>query len=67
MRVRLNCFRHDGGRPGDVVDLEHGEAAGLLALGGAYRVLGDVPEQLVRDGVIPRPAAEDAFGTDPGE
>jgi hypothetical protein len=67
MRVRLNAYRHDGGRPGDVVDLEAGEAAGLLALGGAYQVLDEVPEHLVRAGVVVRQEAEVAFGVDPGE
>lgn len=67
MRVRLNAYRHDGGRPGDVVDLEAGDAAALLALGGAYPVLDDVPELLVRAGILPRAEAEAAFGTDPGE
>jgi len=62
MRVRLNCYRHDGGRPGDVVDLDYGDAWGLLALGGAHLLLDEVPEQLVEAGAVARPDAEDAFG-----
>lgn len=62
MRVRLNCYRQSGARPGDVVDLEYGEAAPLLTLGGAWPVLNDTAEQMVRDGLIDRAQAEDVFG-----
>jgi hypothetical protein len=61
MRVRLNCYRGEH-RPGDVVDLPHGDAAPLLALGGAWPVLSDTAEQMVHDGLISRAQAEDVFG-----
>ncbi|MGH6656630.1 MAG: hypothetical protein ACRDVE_15680 [Actinocrinis sp.] len=66
MRVRLNCFR-DGHRPGEVVDLDDGDAAPLLALGGAWPVLEDSPEQMVQAGILSRAQAEDVFGLAGGE
>jgi hypothetical protein len=61
MRVRLNCYRGEH-RPGDVVDLDYGDAAPLLALGGAFPVLSEPVEQMVHDGLIDRAQAEDVFG-----
>lgn len=57
MLVRLNCWRGENS-PGDVVDVDEAEAAGLLAHGGAQVVPPRSFQEIEAD--LPQAAAKDS-------